>query len=218
MRWHSGEDGAILPCCGLHELLPLFFIIPDLEKMVNVWLLLWREGERGREERVRKEMGSSGRMLTSTGWKVLEILIGKSLETRHRCPSYFHGSQIKRFTIFKATWHINEARKSALFHIKKQASPTHCALPNPRAASMRLFAGPTRLTPTPTSPSQSREAHDWGLIDEVIEHRPVLLVSDAVSSDQPNQDGGGGGANKGTEEPSPAWLMVTRCNDLLAFM
>jgi ATP-dependent Clp protease, protease subunit len=46
------------------------------------------------------------------------------------------------------------------------------------------------------------EAHDWGLIDEVIEHRPVSLVSDAVGSDQPNQ--GGGGEDKGTEDPSPA--------------
>ncbi|PAN39194.1 hypothetical protein PAHAL_7G227200 [Panicum hallii] len=45
------------------------------------------------------------------------------------------------------------------------------------------------------------EAHDWGLIDEVIEHRPVSLVSDAVGSDPPN---GGNGANKGTEEPSSA--------------
>ncbi|KAF8704067.1 hypothetical protein HU200_031553 [Digitaria exilis] len=49
------------------------------------------------------------------------------------------------------------------------------------------------------------EAHDWGLIDEVIEHRPVSLVSDAVGSDQQNQGGGGGnGANKGTDEPSSA--------------
>ncbi|GJN02295.1 hypothetical protein PR202_ga19629 [Eleusine coracana subsp. coracana] len=45
------------------------------------------------------------------------------------------------------------------------------------------------------------EAHDWGLIDEVIEHRPVSLVSDAVGSDLPNL---GGEANKGTDEPSPA--------------
>ncbi|KAL6903723.1 hypothetical protein ACP4OV_004536 [Aristida adscensionis] len=45
------------------------------------------------------------------------------------------------------------------------------------------------------------EAHDWGLIDEVIEHRPVSLVSDAVGSDPPKP---GGGANTGTEEPSPA--------------
>ncbi|KAF8702759.1 hypothetical protein HU200_032590 [Digitaria exilis] len=49
------------------------------------------------------------------------------------------------------------------------------------------------------------EAHDWGLIDEVIEHRPVSLVSDAVGSDPQNQGGGGGnGANKGTDEPSSA--------------
>ena len=48
------------------------------------------------------------------------------------------------------------------------------------------------------------EAHDWGLIDEVIEHRPVSLVSDAVGSDPPNLGGGGNGANKGTEEPSSA--------------
>ncbi|XP_062226212.1 uncharacterized protein LOC133924614 [Phragmites australis] len=47
------------------------------------------------------------------------------------------------------------------------------------------------------------EAHDWGLIDEVIEHRPVSLVADAVGSDLPNLGGGGGGADKGTEEPSP---------------
>ncbi|XP_040379285.1 ATP-dependent Clp protease proteolytic subunit-like [Oryza brachyantha] len=48
------------------------------------------------------------------------------------------------------------------------------------------------------------EAHDWGLIDEVIEHRPVSLVSDAVGSDLPNLGGGGDGANKATDEPSPA--------------
>ncbi|KAG8065342.1 hypothetical protein GUJ93_ZPchr0004g38201 [Zizania palustris] len=48
------------------------------------------------------------------------------------------------------------------------------------------------------------EAHDWGLIDEVIEHRSVSLVSDAVGSDLPNLVGGGGGANEGTDEPSPA--------------
>ncbi|XP_066348485.1 uncharacterized protein [Miscanthus floridulus] len=47
------------------------------------------------------------------------------------------------------------------------------------------------------------EAHDWGLIDEVIEHRPVSLVSDAVGSDSPNL-GGGTGVNKGTDEPSSA--------------
>ncbi|KAG0526703.1 hypothetical protein BDA96_06G168800 [Sorghum bicolor] len=45
------------------------------------------------------------------------------------------------------------------------------------------------------------EAHDWGLIDEVIEHRPVSLVSDAVGSDSPNP---GTGVNKGTDEPSSA--------------
>ncbi|KAL5216096.1 hypothetical protein ABZP36_007497 [Zizania latifolia] len=50
----------------------------------------------------------------------------------------------------------------------------------------------------------SEEAHDWGLVDEVIEHRPVSLVSDAVGSDLPNLAGGGGAANKGTDEPSPA--------------
>jgi len=49
----------------------------------------------------------------------------------------------------------------------------------------------------------SEEAHDWGLIDEVIEHRPVSLVSDAVGSDSPNL-GGGTGVNKGTDEPSSA--------------
>ncbi|KQJ83676.1 uncharacterized protein LOC100828358 [Brachypodium distachyon] len=48
------------------------------------------------------------------------------------------------------------------------------------------------------------EAHSWGLIDEVIEHRPVSLVSDAVASDPPSTGGAGGGENKGTEEPSPA--------------
>ncbi|CAO2035836.1 unnamed protein product [Urochloa humidicola] len=48
------------------------------------------------------------------------------------------------------------------------------------------------------------EAHDWGLIDEVIEHRPVSLVSDAVGSDSANSGGGGNGASKGSEEPSPA--------------
>jgi ATP-dependent Clp protease protease subunit len=48
------------------------------------------------------------------------------------------------------------------------------------------------------------EAHDWGLIDEVIEHRPVSLVSDAVGSDSPNLGGGGTGVNKGTDEPSSA--------------
>ncbi|KAM3388316.1 hypothetical protein ACQJBY_010847 [Aegilops geniculata] len=46
------------------------------------------------------------------------------------------------------------------------------------------------------------EAHAWGLIDEVIEHRPISLVSDAVSSEPPKN--GGGGENKATEEPSPA--------------
>lgn len=46
------------------------------------------------------------------------------------------------------------------------------------------------------------EAHAWGLIDEVIEHRPISLVSDAVSSEPPKN--AGGGENKGTEEPSPA--------------
>ncbi|KAG8082729.1 hypothetical protein GUJ93_ZPchr0014g47114 [Zizania palustris] len=50
----------------------------------------------------------------------------------------------------------------------------------------------------------SEEAHDWGLVDEVIEHRPVSLVSDAVGSDLPNLAGGGGAANKGADEPSPA--------------
>ncbi|AQK44940.1 ATP-dependent Clp protease proteolytic subunit isoform X1 [Zea mays] len=48
------------------------------------------------------------------------------------------------------------------------------------------------------------EAHEWGLIDEVIEHRPVSLVSDAVGSDPPNLGGGGTEVNKGTDEPSPA--------------
>ncbi|KAK8449224.1 hypothetical protein SEVIR_7G183200v4 [Setaria viridis] len=48
------------------------------------------------------------------------------------------------------------------------------------------------------------EAHDWGLIDEVIEHRPVSLVSDAVGGDPPNLGGGGNGENKGAEEPSSA--------------
>ncbi|XP_047064876.1 ATP-dependent Clp protease proteolytic subunit 2, mitochondrial-like [Lolium rigidum] len=46
------------------------------------------------------------------------------------------------------------------------------------------------------------EAHTWGLIDEVIEHRPVLLVSDAVASDPPNPPVGG--ETKPGEEPSPA--------------
>uniref|UniRef100_A0ACD5UDT0 Uncharacterized protein n=1 Tax=Avena sativa TaxID=4498 RepID=A0ACD5UDT0_AVESA len=48
------------------------------------------------------------------------------------------------------------------------------------------------------------EAHTWGLIDEVIEHRPVSLVSDAVSSDPPSSGGGGEGETKAAEEPSPA--------------
>ncbi|XP_051218338.1 uncharacterized protein [Lolium perenne] len=47
------------------------------------------------------------------------------------------------------------------------------------------------------------EAHTWGLIDEVIEHRPVSLVSDAVASDPPNPPVGA--ETKPAEEPpSPA--------------
>jgi ATP-dependent Clp protease protease subunit len=47
------------------------------------------------------------------------------------------------------------------------------------------------------------EAHTWGLIDEVIEHRPVSLVSDAVASEPPNPTVGA--ETKPAEEPpSPA--------------
>jgi hypothetical protein len=50
MRWRPGEDGAILPCCGLHELLPLLFI-PDLEKNGDhMTLAMERESEAGKRE------------------------------------------------------------------------------------------------------------------------------------------------------------------------
>ncbi|XP_062219737.1 uncharacterized protein LOC133919378 [Phragmites australis] len=50
------------------------------------------------------------------------------------------------------------------------------------------------------------EAHEWGLIDEVIENRPASLMPDSLGGgvDLPNLGGGGGGGGRGrdVEEPS----------------
>jgi hypothetical protein len=111
MRWRPGEDGAILPCCGLHELLLLFFI-PDLEKNGDRMTLAM---EKGRARQGRESERGDGKLWTKADQYGLEgsgDIYWEVSGDRHRCP-YFHGSEIKWFTFFKATWHISGARKSA---------------------------------------------------------------------------------------------------------
>ncbi|CAA6662712.1 unnamed protein product [Spirodela intermedia] len=44
------------------------------------------------------------------------------------------------------------------------------------------------------------EAKEFGLIDEVIEHRPIALVSDAVERSEATSSGGNGGIGKSANE------------------
>ncbi|XP_010906746.1 uncharacterized protein [Elaeis guineensis] len=43
------------------------------------------------------------------------------------------------------------------------------------------------------------EAKEFGLVDEVIEHRPISLVTDAVGSDTGSGDNSGGGGSSGSK-------------------
>jgi hypothetical protein len=68
MRWRPGEDGAILPCCGLHELLLLFFI-PDLEKNGDRMTLAM---EKGRARQGRESERGNGKLWTKADQYGLE--------------------------------------------------------------------------------------------------------------------------------------------------